>query len=117
MLLAVRAFFPNTLGTQRTKHSVIPSYTDNRGNGSLLNKLMSSKYPLSGEQPRQSGVRPDVRWTYRERRTVKPTVSQMGTARDSTPRFVFVFFPPVGGWFILDDALALGAEAEDEKQR
>ena len=29
--LAVREFFPNALGTQRTKLAVIPSYTDNRG--------------------------------------------------------------------------------------
>ena len=46
---------------------VIPSYTDNRGNGALLNNLTSSKYQLSallmefGEQLRRSGVRPDVR--------------------------------------------------------
>ena len=68
MPLAVRAFFPNAQGNQRTKLAVIPSNTDNLGNGSLLNKLMSSKYPLSallmefGEQLRHSGVRPDARW-------------------------------------------------------
>ena len=67
MLLAVRAFFPKGQADRRRKFAVIPSYTDNRGNGSLLNKLMSSKYPLSallmefGEQLRHSGVRPDVR--------------------------------------------------------
>ena len=72
MLLAVRAFFPKTQGTQRTKLVVIPSYTDNRVNGALLNKLMSSKYQLSallmefGEQLRGSGVRPEVRWAPRE---------------------------------------------------
>ena len=64
MLLAVRAFFPDAQRTRRTKLVVIPSYTDNRGNGALLNKLMSRKYPLSallmefGEQLRRSGVRP-----------------------------------------------------------
>ena len=30
MMLAVRAFFPDALGTQKTKFAVIPSYTDNR---------------------------------------------------------------------------------------
>ena len=69
MLLAIRAFFPNAQEAKRTKLVVIPSYTDNRGNGALLNKLMSSKYPLSallmefGEQLRHSGVGPDVRWS------------------------------------------------------
>ena len=68
MLLAVRSFFPKGQADRRTKLAVIPSYTDNRGNGSLLNKLMSSKDLLSAlllkfsEQLRHSGVRPDVRW-------------------------------------------------------
>ena len=62
--------FPNlvvaSLGAQRKEKVVILSYTDNSGNGALLNKLMSSKYPRSallmefGEQLRHSGVRPDV---------------------------------------------------------
>ena len=34
---------------------------------------------------------------------------------DPSPRLRVL--PPVGGWFILDDALALGAEAEEVKQR
>ena len=61
-----------TQGAQRTKLAVIPSYTDNRENGSHLNKLLSSKYPLSAllmefcEQLRHSGVRPDVTWAPRE---------------------------------------------------
>ena len=85
MLLAVRAFFPNAQGTQRTKLVVIPSNTDNRENGALLNKLMSSKYPLSallmefGEQLRRSGVRPDERWAPRWRTAIH---------RASTLRFV-----------------------------
>ena len=70
MLLAIRAFFPDVQEAKRTKLVVIPSYTENRGNGALLNKLMSSKYPLSalqfGEQLRHSGVRPDARWSPRE---------------------------------------------------
>ena len=73
MLLAIRAFFPNAQEAKRTKLVVIPSYTDNRGNGTLLNKLMSSKYPLPallmefGEQLRHSGVRPG----HRGKQTVK----------------------------------------------
>ena len=46
-LLAIRAFFPNAQEAERTKLVVIPSFADNRRNGALLNKLMSSKYPLS----------------------------------------------------------------------
>ena len=43
MLFAVRAFFPGIQENKRTQLTKVPSYTDNRGNDSLLNKLMSSK--------------------------------------------------------------------------
>ena len=86
---------------------MIPSYTDNRVNGSLLNKLMSSKHPLSAllmdlnEQLRHSGVQ--MYGGHRERRTV--CASSWSSPRRS------------GGWFILGEALELGAEAEDEKKK
>ena len=92
MLLAVRAFFPNAQGTQRTKLVVITSYTDNRGNGALLNKLMSSKYPLSallmefGEQLRRSGVRPEVRWAPREANREADRLAN-GDSSGFSPRF------------------------------
>ena len=101
MLLAVRAFFPNAQGTQRTKLVVIPSYTDNRGNGALLNKLMSSKYPLSallmefGEQLRRSGERPDVRWAPRE---ANPEADRLANGDSSgfNPALRLRVLPPVG---------------------
>ena len=108
MLLAIRAFFPNAQEAERTNLVVIPSYTDNRRNGALLNKLMSSKYPLSallmefGEQLRHSEVRPDVRWAPRE-------------ANREADRLRVI--PPVGRWFILDETLVLGETAENEKKK
>ena len=86
MLLAVRAFFPNAQRTLKTKLVVIPSYTDNRENGALLNKLMSSKYPLSallmefGEQLRRSG--------HHEKQTAKQIGWRTVIHRASTLRFV-----------------------------
>ena len=77
---------------------------------------MSSKHPLStllmefGEQLRHSGVRPDVRWAPREADRLAN-----GDTTGFDPSLRLRVLPPVGGWFILDDALALGAEAEDEK--
>ena len=116
MLLAVRAFFPNAQGNQRTRLAVIPSFTDNRENGALLNKLMSSKYPLSallmefGEQLRRSGVRPDVRWAPRE---VNREADRLANGDSSGLRVL----PPVGGWIILDEALVLGETTENEKRK
>ena len=122
MLLAVRAFFPDAQRTQRTKLVVIPSYTDNRGNGALLNKLMSSKYPLSallmefGEQLRRSGVRPDVRWAPREVNREADRLAN-GDSSGFNPALRLRVLPPVGGWIILDEALVLGETAENEKRK
>ena len=122
MLLAVRAFFPNTQAAERTKLVVIPSYTDNRGNGALLNKLMSSKYPLSAllmefsEQLRHSGVRPDVRWAPREANREADRLAN-GDTTGFDPALRLRVLPPVDGWFILDEALVLGETAESEKRK
>ena len=124
MLLAVRAFFPNTQAAERTKLVVIPSYTDNRGNGALLNKLMSSKYPHSAllmefsEQLRHSGVRPDVRWAPREaNREADPDRLANGDTTGFDPALRLRVLPPVDGWFILDEALVLGETAENERRK
>ena len=122
MLLAVRAFFPDAQRTQRTKLVVIPSYTDNRGNGALLNKLMSSKYPLSallmefGEQLSCSGVRPDVRWAPREANREADRLAN-GDSSGFNPALRLRVLPPVGGWILLDEALVLGETAENEKKK
>ena len=122
MLLAVRAFFPDAQRTQRTKLVVIPSYTDNRGNGALLDKLVSSKYPLSallvdfGEQLRRSGVRPDVRWAPGEvNREADRLANGDSSGFNPAPRLRVL--PPAGGWILLDEALVLGETAENEKRK
>ena len=89
---------------------VIPSYTDNRRNGALLNKLMSSKYPLSallmefGEQLRHSGVRPDVRFSPREANRETDRLANEDSSGFS-PAFRLRVLPPASEWFILDEAL------------
>ena len=108
MLLAVRAFFPNAQGTQRTR--------------ALLNKLMSSKYPLSallmefGVQLRRSGVRPDVRWAPREANREADRLAN-GDSSGFNPALRLRVLPPVGGWILIDEALVLGETAENEKRK
>ena len=70
-------------GAQRTQLAVIPSCTDNKGNGALLNKLMSGKYDVQGFAQMSSGRH--------ERRTARQTVSQTGTPQDSPLHSVFGF--------------------------
>ena len=113
ILLAVRSFFPLADPARRTRLVVIPSYTDNRGNGALLNKLMSSKFPLSallmefGEQLRYSGARPDVRWAPRETNCEADRLAN-GDTSGFDPLLRLRVLPPTGGWFILEEALRLG---------
>ena len=122
MLLAVRAFFPDAQRTQRTKLVVIPSYTDNRGNGALQNKLLSSKYPLSallmefGERLPRSGVRPDVRWAPREVNREADRLAN-GDSSGFNPALRLRVLPPAGGWILLDEAVVLGETAENEKKK
>ena len=108
LLLALRAFYPSLPSGARTKIVLVPSVTDNRGNGSLLNKLMTSRYPLSAllmefsEQLRRTGVRPEVRWAPRE-----TSAEADGLANgDSAAATVYV----------LNEALEMGAQAEEQKK-
>ena len=48
VLIALKAFHENTPGERAARKSmVMPIWTDNRGNGAALNKLMSTRYPLN----------------------------------------------------------------------
>ena len=47
VLFRLELFFGDTPGTGCTRVQVEPTWTDNRGNGSALNKLMSTRFPSS----------------------------------------------------------------------
>ena len=102
---------------------VVPSYTDNRGNGALLNKLMSCKFPalsapdgvwgaakiFRSSAGRKVGTQGDELW--RADRLAN------GDTSGFDPLLRLRVLPPTGGWFILDEALRLGEAAEIEKKR
>ena len=55
----------------RSSIRIVPTIIDNRGNGSALNKLMSTKYPErhhlgDGELHKKKGIRASVEWAPRE---------------------------------------------------
>ena len=58
--------------TDDTRVLIVPSVTDNRGNGAVLNKLMSSRFPSSAllmemaSYIKCKGTRPIVEWAPRE---------------------------------------------------
>ena len=47
VVVSFRAFYGRRVPDKRTRVTVAPTWTDNRGNGAALNKLMSTKYPVS----------------------------------------------------------------------
>ena len=47
ILLALKAFYGETPPEERSTVQVLPTWTDNKGNGSILNKLMCTRYPVS----------------------------------------------------------------------
>ena len=120
LLLALRSFYPSLPSGARTKIVLVPSITDNRGNGSRLNKLMTDRYPLSA-----------LLMEFSERATPahrNQTGGQMGTkgdrrrggqARERRQRSqslrvrVFPLQPP---WYVLNEALEMGAQAEEQKK-
>ena len=46
ILFALKAFYGETPQANRTTVQILPTWTDNRGNGALLNKIMSTKTPI-----------------------------------------------------------------------
>ena len=46
-LISLKLFFGDEPKQERTKVQVVPTWTHNRGNGSALNKLMSTKFTSS----------------------------------------------------------------------
>ena len=60
VLLSLRLFATRQPEGQRSRVTILPTWTDNRGNGSVLNKLMTTRYPSSAL------VMAQVEWTPRE---------------------------------------------------
>ena len=100
---------------------LVPSITDNRSNGSLLNKLMTNRYPLSAllmefsEQLRHTGIRPEVRWAPRETNAEADRLANGDSASFSQSLRVRVL-PLQPPWYVLNEALEMGAQAEEQKK-
>ena len=71
VLFALMAFYGETPQANRTTVQILPTWTDNRGNGALLNKLMSTKTPICAVlvelalRMKEMGPKITVNWTPR----------------------------------------------------
>ena len=74
VLISLKLFFGDEPKRERTKVQVVPTWTDNRGNGSALNKLMSTKFPSSAVvmelswYPKRMSAKASVEWAPRTAR-------------------------------------------------
>ena len=101
---------------------IVPSITDNRGNGAALNKLMSTKFPSSAvlmelaSFMKHRGMRAIVEWAPRECNREADMLANGDTSLFNPERKI----PVSAGtlvWNVLPEALKAGREAEDTFNR
>ena len=72
VLLSQKLFEARQPEGQRSRVTILPTWTDNRGNGSVLNKLMTTRYPSSAlvmelaAEMKRNRAKARVEWTPRE---------------------------------------------------
>ena len=72
ILISLKLRFGDAPDSDDTKVLIVPSITDNRGNGAVLNKLMTTRFPSSallmemGSYMKARGMRAIVEWAPRE---------------------------------------------------
>ena len=103
MLIVLKIFFGSASREHNTKVRIMPTWTDNRGNGSALNKMMASRYPSSAVVMEMSvfmkrnGLKALVEWTPESRQQYEVKIN-----------------PEELQWYILPKALEIGEQAEKE---
>ena len=118
VLISLRLFFGGTASQHRSKIMVAPTWTDNRGNGSALNKLMSTKFPASAvlmelaTYTKKMGMKVLVEWTPRAGNRDADALAN-GDSSLFDPRRRVQLESDVQ-WEVLDQALRRGHEAESE---
>ena len=69
VLLSLKLFAAKQQEGQRSRVTILPTWTDNRGNGSVLNKFMTTRYPSStlvmelASEMKKNRVKAQVGWT------------------------------------------------------
>ena len=107
---------------QRRRVTILPTWTDNRGNGSVLNKLMTTRYPSSAlvmelaAEMKKSSVKAQVEWTPREFNREADALAN-GDSSQFSPSLELRVEPHTLKWHVLDRALAMGLEAEKAHDR
>ena len=118
ILIALKLFCGST-STDRKKVSVAPTWTDNRGNGALLNKLMTSKFPgcaflmeLASFMKRRS-MKVVLDWTPSEGNKDADRLANV-IVDDFSPDLEIKLDSSAIEWEVLPDALRMARKAASE---
>ena len=110
--------FDDVPSEPRTKVQVAPTWTDNRGNGSALHKLMTSRYPASGVLMEMSapllqrGLQSSVQGAPRTANREADRLANQRVHTGLQPAYECVIDPETIPWILLPRALAEGRQAE-----
>ena len=122
VLLAMKTFFGGERQGHHTKVQIMPTWTDNRGNGSALNKMMTTRYTASAVVMEMSvfmkrhGLKALVEWTPRAGNKEADELAN-GVTNRFKPECEVKINPEELQWYVLPKALEIGAQAEAEHQR
>ena len=119
VLVSLKMFYGEQPESGKKKVTVAPTWTDNRGNGSALNKLMTTKFTacavlmeLSAYMKRMS-MKVVVEWTPRAGNREADHLANGEYSRFSPQNRVNVDLAQMQ-WDVLPDVLGLGRSAEDD---
>ena len=118
-LLALKLFYEPDSNIRKIR--LQPTWTDNRGNGSALNKLMSTRYPVNAllmelaTHCKYTGIKPIVEWTPRLANREADDLANGRTAAFVSDNEIKVD-PGRLTWKILPKALQMGKETDTAYQ-
>ena len=116
ILFALKAFSGGTPQASRTTVQILPTWTDNRGNWALLNKLMSTKTPIGAVllelalRMKEMGQK-TVNWTPQAAKREADSLAN-GNASEFDPKLEVVLEKDRLQWRVLPKALEMAHEAE-----
>ena len=122
MLLGLKAFYGETPPEERSTFQVLPTWTDNKRNGSILTKLMCTRYPVSAilmelaVHMKAMEQKTAVNWTPREANR-EADASANGDSSGFDPAKEIKFDLSHMHWRILPDALQMGEDAVHDAER
>ena len=116
MLLALKAFYGETPTQHRSTVQVLPTWTDSRGNGSILNKPMCTRHPVSAilmelsVRMKSMGQKTAVNWTPRD---ANHETDSLANGNSSGFDLAKEFDLTCMAWRTLPHALQMGRQAEE----